>query len=129
MEGMEKWVRDAKRQDAHDREGILHGLVKGSPKSKKKRKVAFDVTRAFSEAMEEIERQRRGPMTDSEVEGLPGSGFENWNQPTITRSGMPEGRNPHVGLRIPALTASEQAARQRALRKRRGGTVRASNRR
>jgi hypothetical protein len=142
---MEKWVRDAKSQDAHDREGILHGLVEGSPRKKKKRREAFNLTQAFLDAVKtvQIERQRRGPITDSEVEGLPGTGFGHGEDAnldlremnrraagaTITKSGMPAGRNPHVGLHIPAPTAAERAARRRALRQRRGGTVRPANRR
>jgi len=48
--------------------------------------------------------------------------------PTITRSGMPEGRNPHVGLNIPETSDKERQARRRAIRKPKPGTVRAVDR-
>jgi hypothetical protein len=49
--------------------------------------------------------------------------------PAVTKSGKPKGRNPHVGLRVPKLTAKEKAARKKARSKKGRGRVRAVNRR
>lgn len=51
------------------------------------------------------------------------------NGPTVTKSGKPKGRNPHVGLKIPKTSDEELVARRRAARKKKPGTVRAVNKR
>jgi len=95
--------------------GVIQGMTR---EKKKKAKGTLDKLRGYYDGAR---------MLDYDGEGL--EGWDAGNEPTITRSGMPKGRNPHVGLHIPAPTASERAARERARRQRRGGSVRAANRR